>query len=210
VGEKGVLFLKVRATGKQAHGSEPARGASAVWPIVDFLQAIRQWRAPGTGAPLFTAPTLNIGAVHGGTVPNIVPGQCEALLDVRFLPGTDGETLLAHLRSVLGEVESHSPGVRMDLEVLSHQLPTLVDQSHPVISVVERWTEAVTGVRPRRVGESGATVAKYLILKGIPAVGFGFGPEGIEHMANEWVGLDELGRFAEVMTLVILDMLAGE
>ncbi len=112
VGEKGVLFLKVRAVGKQAHGSEPDRGASAVWPIVDFLEAIRQWRPPAAPSTLFTPPTLNIGAVHGGTVPNIVPGQCEALLDVRFLPGTDGEALLEHLRSVLREVESRSPGVR--------------------------------------------------------------------------------------------------
>jgi succinyl-diaminopimelate desuccinylase len=210
VGEKGVLFMKVRAVGRQAHGSKPDHGASAAWPVVEFLSAIRRWRPPGTGEPLFTPPTLNLGAIHAGTVANIVPGECEALLDVRFLPGTDGELLLGQLRSVLKEVESRSPGVRMTLEVLSHQLPTLVDASHPVISILERRTEQVAGIRPRRIGEAGATVAKFLILKGIPAVGFGFGPQDAEHMANEYVELDELGRFAEVMTLVILDLMAGD
>jgi acetylornithine deacetylase/succinyl-diaminopimelate desuccinylase family protein len=207
VGEKGVLFLKVRAIGKQAHGSEPERGASAVWPIVDFLGRLRAWRLPSPPSPLFTPPTLNVGAVHGGTVPNMVPGRCEALVDIRYLPGADGEAILEHVREVMREVESRSPGVRMDLEVLSHQLPTLVDPDHPVIAVLERRTEEVTGVRPQRMGQSGATVAKFLILRGIPAVGFGFGPEGVEHMANEWVSLDELGRFVEVMTLAIIDLL---
>jgi succinyl-diaminopimelate desuccinylase len=209
VGEKGVLFMKVRAVGRQAHGSKPERGASAAWPVVEFLESIRRWRPPGTGEPLFTPPTLNLGAIHAGTVANIVPGECEALLDVRFLPGTDGESLIAQLRAILKDVESRSPGVRMTLETLSRQLPTLVDGSHPVIATLERRTEQVTGIRPRRIGEAGATVAKFLILKGVPAVGFGFGPRDVEHMANEYVELDELGRFAEVMTLVILDLLAG-
>jgi acetylornithine deacetylase/succinyl-diaminopimelate desuccinylase-like protein len=207
VGEKGALFLKVRAVGRQAHGSEPERGSSALWPIVDLLNRLRGWRPPSPASPLFTPATLNIGAVHGGTVPNMVPGQCEVLLDMRYLPGGDGEAILEHVRRQVREVEAKSPGVRMELEVLSHQLPTLVDQHHPVIAVLERRTEEVTGVRPLRVGQSGATVAKFLILRGIPAVGFGFGPEGVEHMANEWVSLDELGRFAEVMTLAIIDLL---
>jgi succinyl-diaminopimelate desuccinylase len=207
VGEKGVLFLRVRAAGRQAHGSKPESGASALWPIIDFLNEIRQWRPPAAPSDLFTPPTLNLGAMHGGTVANMVPGQGEALIDVRYLPDTDGEAHLAHLRSVLRAVESRSPGVRMDLEVLSHQLPSLVDQDHPVLDIIERHTLAVTGRRPLRIGQSGATVAKFLILKGIPAAGFGFGPEDVEHMANEWVSLDELGRFAEVMTLVILDLL---
>jgi succinyl-diaminopimelate desuccinylase len=207
VGEKGVLFLRVRAAGRQAHGSEPERGASALWPIVDFLNRLRAYRPPGGRTPLFTAPTLNVGAIHGGSAPNMVPGQCETLLDLRYLPGTDGEAVLSHVRQLVREVESGAPDVRMELEVLSHQLPTLVDQNHPVLAMLERRTEEVTGRRPQRIGQSGATVAKFLILGGIPAAGFAFGPEGAEHMANEYVDLDELGRFAEVMTLVILDLM---
>jgi acetylornithine deacetylase/succinyl-diaminopimelate desuccinylase-like protein len=208
VGEKGALFFKVRAVGRQAHGSVPERGASALWPIVDFLSRIRAWRPPGGATDLFTPPTLNIGAVHGGSVPNIVPGKCEASIDVRYLPGTDGEALLEHLRGVVREVEAASPGVRMELEVLSLQPPTLVQADHPVIALLERHTEAVTGRRPKRMGQSGATVAKFLIVAGIPAVGFSCGPEGVEHMAGEWTGLWELGRFAEVMIRVVLDLTA--
>jgi len=207
VGEKGVLFLKVTAVGRQAHGSEPERGASALWPLVDFLNTIRRWRPPAPPSDLFTPPTLNIGAIHAGTVPNMVPGRCEALLDIRYLPGTDGDALVNYLRRVLRDVESASGGVRMQLEVLSQQSPTLVATDHPVVARLECRTEQVTGLMPRRVGQSGATVAKFLILRGIPAVGFSCGPEGVEHMADEWIGMDELKAFAEVMTLVLGDLL---
>jgi len=209
VGEKGLLHLKVRAVGRQAHGSEPQRGASALWPMVDFLAAIRRWRPPDPPSDLFTPSTLNIGAIHAGTVPNMVPGLCECLIDIRYLLGTDGQAVLDHLGQVLREVQRVSPGVRMELEVLSHQLPSLVPADHPVVAHLERETEAVTGRRPVRLGQSGATVAKFLILRGIPAVGFSCGPEGAEHTAGEWIDLAEVGQFAEVMTRVLLGIFRG-
>jgi len=253
VGEKGVLFFKVVAEGRQAHGSSPQRGASALWPVVDFLNRIREWRpldhAPRReplgrtrgsrrvgrtsdrpegveGRPasaksdLFTPPTLNVGAIHAGTVPNMVPGRCEALVDVRYLPGTDVESILAHLRGVLAETAGNAAGpvvrdslyyragVRMRLEVLSDQAPSQVATDHPLVKVIQRRTEEVTGERPKVFGQSGASVAKFLVLRGIPAVGFSCGPEGVEHMANEWTSLEELGRFAEVMTLVVWDLMS--
>ena len=213
VGEKGALFAKVTAVGRQAHGSRPERGASALWPVIDFLERIRLWRPPapppGPASDLFTPATLNVGAVHAGTVPNMVPGRCEALIDVRYLPGTDGEAILEHLRRELADVEAAAKGVRMELEVLSHQPPTLVDVEGPLVAAIERRTVEVTGHRPVRYGQEGATVAKFLIGKGIPAVGFSCGPEDGEHMAGEWISLAEVARFAEVMTRVVLD-LAGD
>ena len=212
VGEKGALFMKAVAVGRQAHGSTPERGASALWPVLDFLGRIRQWRPPpppeSEATDLFTLATLNIGAVHAGAVPNMVPGRCEALIDVRYLPGADGSGIIEHLRSELAAVEAASDGVRMELEVMTHQLPTLVDTEGPLTRVLERATERVTGIRPERYGQSGATVAKFLILRGIPAVGFCCGPAGVAHVAGEWIALDDVARFAEVMTLTILDLMA--
>jgi acetylornithine deacetylase/succinyl-diaminopimelate desuccinylase family protein len=208
VGEKGVLFLKVVAEGRQAHGSSPERGASALWPVVEFLNRIRDWRPSSAPSDLFTPPTLNVGAIHAGTVPNMVPGRCEALVDIRYLPGMDLESILAHLRGIMSEAAGKSAGVRMRLEVISDQAPSQVATDHPLVKVIQRRTEEVTGERPKVFGQSGASVAKFLVLRGMPAVGFSCGPEGVEHMANEWTSLDELGRFAEVMTLVVWDLMS--
>ena len=136
--------------------------------------------------------------------------QCEAMLDIRYLPGTDGEAVIEHLRRAMREVEGGAPGVRMELEILSHQPPTLVPQDHPLAAELARRAEEVTGVRPVAKGESGATVAKFLILRGIPTVGFSCGPDGADHRAGEYIDLAELARFAEVMTRVVIDLLKGK
>jgi acetylornithine deacetylase/succinyl-diaminopimelate desuccinylase family protein len=209
VGEKGVLFMKVTAIGRQAHGSQPDRGASAVWPLIDFLNRIRRWRPPGEATELFSAPTFNLGAIHGGSVPNMVPGRCEAFLDARYLPGTDGDAVIADLQRTLKAVEAEAGGVRLELEVLSHQLPSLVPIDHPLVGELSRRTEEITGIRPQQAGQSGATVAKFLILGGIPAVGFTCGPEAAEHVAGESMDLAELAQFAEVMTRVVVDLMSG-
>jgi acetylornithine deacetylase/succinyl-diaminopimelate desuccinylase family protein len=206
VGEKGVLFMKLTAVGRQAHGSEPDRGASALWPVIDLVSLLRSWRPPAPESDLFTPPTVNVGAIHAGTVPNMVPGRCEAMIDCRYLPGTDGEAVLAELREKVERVAAGADGVTMELEVLSHQLPSLVEPDHPLVERLEARTEEVTGVRPKRFGMSGATVAKFMVLAGIPAVGFVCGPEGVPHMAGEWMPLDELARFAEIMVLVAWDL----
>ncbi len=210
VGEKGVLFMRVTATGRQVHGSEPDKGASALWPLLDFLGRIRSWRPPGGATDLFTPPTLNLGAVHGGTVPNITPGKAEALLDVRYHPGTDGEALVAELKATLAEVEAGAEGVTMGLEVLSAQEPSLVDPRHPLVAILQDRTAQVTGHRPMPFGMSGATVAKFMNLAGIPSVGFTFGPEDVCHVAGEWIALDEAARFAEVMVLAAWDLIGPE
>jgi len=114
-----------------------------------------------------------------------------------------------HLRRELAEVEAAAAGVRMELEVVSLQPPTLADVEGPLVAVIERRTVEVTGHRPVRYGQEGATVAKFLIGKGIPAVGFSCGPEDGEHMAGEWISLDEVAQFAEVMTRVVLDLAGG-
>lgn len=207
VGEKGNVFFKVKAVGRQAHGSEPERGASALWPVVDFLNRIRSWRPAGLPSDLFTPPTLNVGAIHAGTVPNIVPGRCEASVDIRYLPGTDGDAVLAHLNNELRAVEAATPGVKMEIEVLSAQPPTLVPPDHPMVACLQRRTEEVTGVRPKPFGMSGATVAKFLILRGVPTIGFTCGPEGGEHMAGECMPLGELAQFTEVMVLTLQDLM---
>ncbi len=210
VGEKGVLFLEIRAVGRQAHGSEPSRGASAVLPVLDVLARLRDWRPPPTGPDIFTPPTLNIGAVHGGTVANMVPGKCEARLDIRYHPGTDGRLILQSVESFVQEAARAHPGVEMALRVLSDQPPTLLDIDHPLVERIAARTEQVTGTRPEPFGMSGATVAKFLVLAGTPAVGFICGPDGVPHTAGEWMPLEDLLRFAEVLTLVSWDLLELE
>ncbi|MEK7359843.1 MAG: ArgE/DapE family deacylase [Planctomycetota bacterium] len=207
VTEKGALFLEIISHGKQSHGSRPEMGINAAWHLITLLERIKQIQFKHTSHPLHTPPTLNLGSIHGGTAPNIVPALCKAQLDIRYLPGDSGDEIMANLISIAKEVESQGKG-RFELKTISHQLPTAVPINNPLVEIISKHTESVLGARPKPKGMSGATVTKQLIQSGITAVGFGPGDEAEAHATNESISIRELVDFAEIMALITLDMLA--
>ncbi|MBI5308229.1 MAG: ArgE/DapE family deacylase [Planctomycetes bacterium] len=206
VTEKGALFLEIISHGKQAHGSRPEMGINAVWHLITLLERIKQIKFRHTSHPLHTQPTLNLGSIHGGTAPNIVPALCKAQLDIRYLPDDSGDEILANLTSIAKEVESQSKA-HFEIKIVSHQLPTAVPINNPLVEIISKHTESVLGARPKPKGMSGATVTKQLIQSGITAVGFGPGDEAEAHATNESISIRELVDFAEIMALITLDML---
>lgn len=207
VTEKGALFLEIISHGKQAHGSRPEMGINAVWHIITLLERIKQIKFKQTSHPLHTPPTLNLGSIHGGTAPNIVPALCKAQLDIRYLPDDSGDEIMAGLISIVKEVEAQSKA-HFEIKIISHQLPTAVPINNPLVEVISKHTVSVLGVRPKPKGLSGATVTKQLIQSGITAIGFGPGDEAEAHATNESISIRELVDFAEIMTLITLDILA--
>ncbi len=207
VTEKGALFLEIISHGKQSHGSRPEMGINAVWHLITLLERIKQIRFKHTSHPLHTPPTLNLGSIHGGTAPNIVPALCKAQLDIRYLPDDSGDEIIANLKSIARDAESQSKG-HFEIKTISHQLPTAVPINNPLVEIISKHTESVLGARPKPKGMSGATVTKQLIQSGITAVGFGPGDEAEAHATNESISIKELVDFAEIMALITLDMLA--
>jgi acetylornithine deacetylase/succinyl-diaminopimelate desuccinylase-like protein len=57
--------------------------------------------------------TVTPTVLHAGKKVNVMPGAGEAEIDVRTLPGTDQEQLLAHLRGVVGDGASVEPVVAL-------------------------------------------------------------------------------------------------
>lgn len=55
--------------------------------------------------------TVNLSGFSGARQPNVVPSEVEAVLDVRLLPGTTPDAMLAELRALVGDV----PGIRFEV-----------------------------------------------------------------------------------------------
>jgi acetylornithine deacetylase len=73
---RGILRLKLRASGRAAHSSYPERGDSAIDKLLDALVALRE-------VPLPADPTLgqthySIGLIAGGVAPNVISPSAEA------------------------------------------------------------------------------------------------------------------------------------
>ncbi len=94
---RGVLRLKLRATGRAAHSSQPERGVSAIDALVDALVELR--RLPLPEDPDLGPTFYTVGLISGGIAPNVVSPSAEAELNFRTVgPGADVVESLAPLR----------------------------------------------------------------------------------------------------------------
>jgi acetylornithine deacetylase len=87
LGSKGALRYEVIASGKMAHSAYPELGESAILKLLDALARIRKIELP-TDAVL-GASTLNVGTIHGGRAPNVIPDHAMAELFIRLVDDGD-------------------------------------------------------------------------------------------------------------------------
>jgi len=83
LGSKGALRYELIARGKMAHSAYPELGESAIEKLLDALDAIRKIKFPVD--PILGPSTLNIGTIHGGRAPNVIPDEARAEVFIRLV-----------------------------------------------------------------------------------------------------------------------------
>jgi len=202
VAEKGAAFIEIVTHGKQAHGSEPDKGVNAIWHMIHFLSKLKGAELPSVEHRLLSGPTLNLGGLSGGSAPNIVPALCKAQIDIRYQPGVAFEDICGLVERLLREAEEETGG-SFEMNVVSDLAPTEVEADSPLFRALAEATGEVTGAPAEAGGMSGATLAKQMILHGIPAVGCGPGDWRDLHASNESVAIAELLDFAQILILAV-------
>ena len=117
--------------------------------------------------------TVTPNVVHAGNKVNVVPGSGVAEIDVRTLPGTDQQGMLAHLQAVAGD------------EVIVEALHVMPAVECPIEApLVDLMLNAIRAADPEGIPLpmmiTPGTDAKALSLLGIPSYGFAplkLGPE---------------------------------
>lgn len=207
IAEKGLLHLKITSFGKQAHGSRPEQGVNAVWNMIEFLNLLKKYRMRYRKHPLLSDPTNNLGVIKGGSAVNIVPGECEVLLDFRYLPSQKAKDIIKDVKNMFRQVRRKNKKAKFKLEIIDRQKPVEVEKDNILIRTIKKHAKKVIGKEPGLIGLPGTTVVKPLVEKGILAVGFSPGEE-VAHQANEYISVKELTDFSKILCLVCLDILS--
>ena len=98
VARKGVGMYRLAVTGLSAHaGVEPKKGRSAVVELAHKVLAVTALNGQQPGL------TLNVGVVHGGERPNVVPDAAEAHIDIRVTGPEQIEWVEGELRRIAEE-----------------------------------------------------------------------------------------------------------
>jgi acetylornithine deacetylase len=163
---RGILRLKLRASGRAAHSSFPELGESAIDKLIDALVELRAIALPSDAVLGQTHYT--VGLISGGVAPNVVSPSAEA--EVMFRTTSDA----AAVRKAVTPLERRV-AIEHVLEVPPVRLKTVAGFE--------------TAVFPY------TTDIPFLSGWGEPLL-FGPGSIHVAHTADEWVSIAELNAAA--------------
>jgi len=191
---KGGGKFKVRVEGRESHaGLDFASGASAVLELARQIDRIAEWTDLEAGV------TVNPGTIRGGTTPNVVAGEAQAVFDVR-VPRADQA---AEIERRFGSLTPFDERCRVTVEGGLGRPP--MERGPATVPLYEKAKRlaAEMGVELNDAAVGGGSDGNFTAALGIPTLdGLGAVGEGA-HSSNESILLDRIpDRIALIAKLI--------
>ncbi len=232
--EKGILTLRIKASGKSAKASLPFLGENAIDKVIKLMPMIESLSQETIKTDprlidlfnmgksfysifnkmlglsleqierLYTHLTFSVGMIKGGIKSNVVPDEATAEIDVRVPPLSDLDDALSRIEKVIKE-----SGIKgITIEPLEKVEPSYQDPRAPLVDLVKKCMSQVWGREPALMIQPGGTDARFIRNKlAIPTVVMGPTSE-TAHSANEYVMKKDLTLCSKAYALIALESLS--
>ncbi len=196
-GEKAELWISLKFSGKEAHGSIPGEGVNAILACSHFLLSLAEKVRNAPPRPYFGSPSLNIGRIEGGRRINIVPDFCRADLDFR-LGAEEEKDWVMHL---LNQRATEREGANMSCDIISYKRPLLSDFNSGMVQSFCRAFERETKRNMALRTATFCTDLPTLFPQHLPPFAiYGPGDVRLAHQPNESV---EISSIKESMSVIM-------
>jgi succinyl-diaminopimelate desuccinylase len=194
VEEKGILQAKLGVTGKEGHAAAPWLGPNALATLAQCLVRLGQhFDALQDASPDHWYPTCVPTICHTpNTTINCIPGEAEALVDLRFPPPHTVQSMLATVREIAGAEVSVEPVATA---------PTTHLSPDPLYLQI---TELLTGAHAKLVRASGGSDALFIAQYGIPVV-LSSPVVGNLHRPDEWMDLASMKLYYSICERFLIE-----
>lgn len=190
---KNPVFVKIKAHGKEAHGSRPWEGVDANELMFKTISNIRKiypaFDLEGKKPKNKWIDTLHIAKISGGKVSNIISDYCEALCDFRLTETSSLENLKSNLDKCM------IPNV--EYEVVSSSTPVVMDEKNPYILEYKKLAEKILNKKIKFEYEGGATDAREFAVRGSIVIMHSGTGDGM-HASNEYVEIDSVKKISDI------------
>jgi succinyl-diaminopimelate desuccinylase len=225
-GEKGMIWLRLDASGKSAHAAHVHRGISAIERLLDAIQDLRTLRDHPVDAPadvlaaienagpaseelsgrgesdVLRRVTVTFGTVQGGRLSNLVADHACATADIRLPVGVSVAQIEARINAILARHEG------VNVEITRRYEPNWTSPDHEIVQRVRRNCAARLGIEPVVNMRVGASDARHYRMHGVPTVVCGLTAHNMGSF-DEHVHIDELRALGEIYALTAFDYLHG-
>jgi acetylornithine deacetylase/succinyl-diaminopimelate desuccinylase family protein len=207
---KGVLHVEIMTKGRMAHGGKPWAGLNAISHMARVIDAMEGYGAKLAQRrhPLVGAPSVTIGTIQGGTVPNMVASECRLVVDRRILPGEDSAGAIAEISAIVAGLSAADPEFNASTRVLLDWPSVEVRPDSPVVVALSNALTEVLGAKPEIGGKDGGTDAAWIFkATGIPMIHFSPGVSKFVLAADERVEVDAYMSAIEALVLTFEEIL---
>jgi succinyl-diaminopimelate desuccinylase len=212
--QRGVVWARVTARGRMAHGAMPEAGANPIAAlaalVADAPRLQRRLRALCTRSrylkPPTVTPTVVMAPVAGVPQSNVIPATAQATLDVRLTPGPDADAVAKEIDEACRRAADACPGVSVEWTPINgFRMATKVERSEPLVRAMVSAVRRATGRAARWGGVPGSTDGTILRTQlGIPIVTCGPGHRLIPHQVDEYVEVADLVDAARIYVAAAL------
>ena len=192
-------------TGRGGHSALPHRAANAIFAAARIVTALEdlalRTATAGRRDAAFDPPytTIHVGSLHGGTALNFVPDKATLEFEIRYIPGSDVDALLAEADAAIAEaregLRAQAPEADIMVEDMASYPALLTASASAVVATSQRLADGAASATTVSFGTEAGLYAQ----AGIPTVVCGPGDIGRAHKADEWIGLDELAGADRMM-----------
>jgi len=193
---KGVGTYRLEVRGVAAHaGVEPQKGRSAILELTHQIQALQALHGAIPGV------TLNVGVIHGGERPNVVPDYAYALIDLRAAD-MDG---IAAVQQAMERITSQPtvPGTSVTLDGSFVHLPFVKSPRSARLVALAQEVGRELGLELSEVASGGGSDGNTTAAMGVATLD-GLGLSGaLAHNPGEYIEIASIvPRIALVAQLI--------
>ncbi|WP_447726302.1 acetylornithine deacetylase [Sphingomonas koreensis] len=197
--------------GLEAHSSLAPKGVNAIFfaarviaRIEEIAVRLREIEPRNEG---YSVPysTLSVGVIEGGQASNIVPAVCKFRFDIRTLPDTDPDAIIAELRryidsELLPEMRAVSETADIEI-VMNGRVPGFAVEAEAPLT---RYVQRLAGSNAAPAFVAYGSEAGLFQAKNIQSVLCGPGSIEQAHKPDEFVTLEQLARCEDFLDRLLV------
>lgn len=210
VAHKGKRDVRCCVRGQEAHSALTPQGVNAIEfaaQLIAYIRGVAARCAASERDERFDVPwtTLQTGVFRGGIATNVVPRDAEFNFELRNLPSTSQEALLAEIEAYARrELEPQMQAVVRDTGFRFEELAQLPAFGVAPDAPIVRWAQQLARSAHRGVGAVGfGTEASLFAQAGIPTVLIGPGSIAQAHKPDEFITYEQVAACEDFLDRMV-------
>ncbi len=202
IGARGWLRLKIITRGKSAHtGSRSKKGDNAIHQMAEIITILKKLDLGNKKESFFNyGSSFNVSFIKGGVAINIVPDECEAKADIRFLPSQNRKEILSKINKVL-----KSKKVNYEIKVLQCENAFLTDSKKKFVRLLQKAAQKELKRKIPLTSSGAGGVGNVISKLDIPIINSFGCKKGNIHASNEWIDISTIPKVFEIYRKAILE-----